>query len=129
MNLLLDTCAFLWLCAGAKQLSAGAAAAIGDPTNLASVSAVTAWEIGLKAARRKLALPVPVKNWFPSMIEHHHLLLLPIDASTAIASTQLPAIHSDPFDRLLVATASERSLRLVTPDPFIAKYPNVLTLW
>ena len=54
---------------------------------------------------------------------------LPIEASAAMAATELPPIHSDPFDRLLVATASERGLCLVTPDPVIARYPNLQLLW
>jgi PIN domain nuclease of toxin-antitoxin system len=129
MNLLLDTAAFLWLCAGTEQLSSAAASALADQANTVSVSAVTAWEIGLKAARGKLKLPAPVETWFPAMIQHHRLDLLAIEAATAIASTRLPAVHADPFDRLLVATACERGLWLITPDTLIAKYPNVQTLW
>jgi PIN domain nuclease of toxin-antitoxin system len=129
MNLLLDTAAFLWLCAGAKELSPAAAAALAEPANLASVSAVTAWEIGIKVAKGKLTIPVALESWFPAMMRHHRLVLLPIEASTAIASTQLPAIHADPFDRLLIALAAEHSLRLLTPDTLIARYPGIQTLW
>jgi len=63
------------------------------------------------------------------MIQHHQLTLLPIEAATAIASPKLPGIHTDPFDRLLVALAGERALTLVTPDLLIPKYPNVKTVW
>ena len=41
----------------------------------------------------------------------------------------LPPIHKDPFDRILIATALEHSLTLVTPDHFIPRYPNLKTLW
>jgi len=129
VNLLLDTATFLWLCAGASRLSASAAAVLADPANTASVSAVTAWEIGLKSARGKLKLPAPLETWFPAMVQHHQLTLLPIEAATAIASTKLPAIHTDPFDRLLVALAGECALTLITPDLFIPKYPHVKALW
>ena len=129
MNLLLDTAVFLWLCAGGKQLSASSAAVLADQANTASVSAVTAWEIGLKAAKGKLVLPAALEGWFPAMISHHRLLLLPIEAATAIASTKLAPIHNDPFDRLLIAAAFERNLTLLTPDTIIPRYPNLKTLW
>src|SRR6266581_30849 len=122
MNLLLDTAAFLWLCSGGQQLSATAAAALVDPANTPGVSAVTAWEIALKHAKGKLKLPTPPAAWFPAMIRHHRLDLLPIDAATAIASTSLPPIHADPFDRLLIATAIEMQIRLVTPDRVMHTY-------
>lgn len=129
MNLLLDSAAFLWLAAGGKQLSAAAAAALAVPANNVSVSAVTAWEIALKCAKGKLELPAVVEVWFPTMVSHHRLTLLQIDAATAIASTKLAPIHSDPFDRLLVATALERGLTLLTPDKKIPRYPDLKTLW
>ena len=87
MNLLLDTAAFLWLCSGGHQLSAAAAAALVDTANIPGVSAVTAWEIALKHAKGKLKLPTSPAAWFPAMIRHHRLDLLPIEAATAVAET------------------------------------------
>jgi PIN domain nuclease of toxin-antitoxin system len=129
VNLLLDTAAFLWLCVEARSLSPAAATALSDPDNTVSVSAVTGWEIGLKHAKGKLQLPARLDVWFPAMIRHHRLELLPIDARTAIASTSLPPLHGDPFDRLLVALALEHGMLLVTPDTTIPKYPKVQCLW
>lgn len=129
MNLLLDSDAFLWLCAGDKQLSASVATALADPENGINLSAVTAWEIGIKHARGKLKLPAPLSEWFPAMVKHHRLMLWPIEAATAIASASLPSVHQDPFDRLLIAFAQERRFTLATPDQTIAKYPNLSTLW
>jgi PIN domain nuclease of toxin-antitoxin system len=129
MNLLLDTAAFLWLCAGAKQLSGAAAEALAEPANTAALSAISAWEVALKANKGMLSLPTLVGLWFPAMVTHHRLTLLPIEAATAIASTSLPPIHSDPFDRLIIATALERNLTLLTPDQKIRQYPSLKTLW
>ena len=129
MNLLLDTAAFLWLCAGSDRLSGASSSALSNSGNSVRVSAVTAWELGLKCARGKLELPQPLPAWFPVMLEHHRIELIPIQAATAIASTLLPEIHRDPFDRLLVATALEHGLTLVTPDTLIPTYPNLKTLW
>jgi PIN domain nuclease of toxin-antitoxin system len=129
MNLLLDSATFLWLCAGDKQLSARVAEALRDPANSVNLSAVTAWEIGIKHARGKLKLPAPLSEWFPAMVSHHRLMLWPIEAATAIASTSLPPVHQDPFDRLLIAFAQEHRFTLTTPDVTIPKYPNLSTLW
>lgn len=129
MNPLLDSAAFLWLCGGSEQLSPAASRALADTRNVVAVSAVTAWEIALKQSKGKLKLPVAAGTWFPAMVEHHRLKVLPIEAATAIASTKLPSINGDPFDRLLIATACELRLHLVTPDSKIHRYPNVQTLW
>ena len=129
MNLLLDTVAFIWLCSGDDQLSNAAARALNDPANTVSLSAVSAWEIGLKNAKGKLKLPASVETWVPAMISHHRLALMSIEAHTTVASTKLPSIHSDPFDRLLVATALQHRLTIITPDAAIAKYPGLKTIW
>lgn len=129
MNLLLDTAPFLWLCAGGRLLSTAATEALADQDNVVSVSAAVPWEIALKHAKGKLKLPTPVESWIPAMIRHHRLNLFPIEAATAIASTTLPPIHRDPFDRLLIATAQAHRLTLITPDQLIARYPNLRTLW
>jgi PIN domain nuclease of toxin-antitoxin system len=129
VKMLLDTAALLWLAAGDKQLSLPARQALGDPDNLAFVSAVTAWEIALKAAKGKLRLPSPAHAWFPAVIKHHRLLVLSIEAEAALASAALPAIHADPFDRLLIATALAQQMTFLTPDQVIHRYPNLKTLW
>ncbi|MGP8202120.1 MAG: PIN domain-containing protein [Limisphaerales bacterium] len=54
---------------------------------------------------------------------------LPVSGVIAARATLLPAIHRDPFDRLLIATAQEHRLKIVTPDATIAKYPGLDTLW
>ena len=129
MNLLLDTAPFLWLCAGSSQLSSVAATALAAAGNTVHLSAVTAWELGIKCAQGKLRLPIAVEAWFPAMIRHYQLTLWPIEAATAIASTRLPAVHRDPFDRLLVAFAQERGFTLITSDSTLPQYPNLNTLW
>jgi PIN domain nuclease of toxin-antitoxin system len=57
------------------------------------------------------------------------LLELPVSSVIAARATLLPAIHRDPFDRLLIATAQAHRLRLLTPDPTITKHPNPETFW
>ena len=129
MNYLLDTCALIWLACGARELSPAAREACGDASSRIHVSAASAWEIALKAARRKLSLHYPASEWWKRALTVHALIELPITAELAIASTALPLLHADPIDRLLVATAQQHHFVLLTPDHLLAKYPNLSTRW
>jgi PIN domain nuclease of toxin-antitoxin system len=93
------------------------------------VSAISVYEIGQKAAKGNLSLPVPINDWFFTAQNDHDLEELPITAEICAAATLLEQIHNDPFDRLLIATAIEHDLTLVTPDPLIRKYPSVKLAW
>jgi len=129
MNCLLDTCALIWLVNDAPELSLEARGACANANALLYVSAATAWEMALKHAGAKLSLPGPVFDWWKRALARHVLLELPVTADIAIASTALPPLHADPADRLLIATAQQHQLTLLTPDLTIAKYPNLTTLW
>ena len=63
------------------------------------------------------------------MVQWHGLHEIPVSGAIAARATLLPAIHRDPFNRILIATAQEHRLKIVTPDATIAKYPNLDTLW
>jgi PIN domain nuclease of toxin-antitoxin system len=129
MNCLLDTCALLWLADDPRRLSPAVRQLLAASTSSVHVSAVSALELGIKVARRKLRLPLPVSQWFPDLCHRNELHVVAIDAAIAAASTELPRIHADPFDRLLVATAIHYKLALATPDALIARYPNLKTIW
>jgi PIN domain nuclease of toxin-antitoxin system len=119
----------LWLAADPSAISEEARALIlGAPGGLA-VSSISAFEVGQKAAAGKLSLPMPVDKWFAAMLESHALRELPVSGVIAARATLLPAIHRDPFDRLLIATAQHHRLALLTPDPVIAKYPGLKVRW
>jgi len=129
MTLLLDTCTLLWLTFEPQRISEKAAGALNQNGITVHVSAVTAWEIGIKAAKGKLGLPRPVSRWFPEVVAHYRLIEIPITADVAARSTELPSLHADPFDRLLIATALSGQLSLVTADRTIPTYPGLKTLW
>jgi PIN domain nuclease of toxin-antitoxin system len=129
MKYLLDTCALLWLVNGDSQLSTEAIRLCGDPENQLFVSAASAWEIALKAAGRKLSLPISPEAWWRRALVHHDLEELPITSRIAIAAAALEAIHNDPFDRVLVATAAQYDLRILSPDRVISRYRNVGVVW
>jgi PIN domain nuclease of toxin-antitoxin system len=126
MNVLLDTCALLALARG--DLPAGAAAALRRATD-AWVSAVSPWEVAIKAAAGRVRLEEPPAQWFLGLCERYHLREVPLDARTACAAADLPPIHRDPFDRVLVALARAQALTVLTSDEDIAKYSGTKTLW
>lgn len=129
MNCLLDTCVLLWLAADPMKLSPAVRSLLDTGDWAVHVSAVSALELGIKLARGKLQLPFPVSQWFPAICRRNDLRILAVDAAIAAASTELPALHRDPFDRLLIATAIQHGLALATPDNTMPRYPNLKTLW
>ena len=128
MRLLLDTCTFLWLVDDASELSVTARGLILDPGNDAYLSAVSAWEIAVKQGLGRLVLAEPALRYVPKYRAAHHLLELPLDEVAALQISRLPAIHKDPFDRMLVCQAIAHGLTIVTPDAQISQYP-ALTRW
>ena len=67
--------------------------------------------------------------WFGAALEFHGLTEIPVTGSIAAASTELPPLHSDPCDRLIVATAMLHSLTILTPDPYIQNCEGAETAW
>lgn len=128
MRLLLDTCAFLWVLGGARELSPRAREAFADPANDVFLSAASAWEIAVKHRLGKLPLPAPPEEFVPAQRIAHGIEALPLDEEAALHVAKLPDLHRDPFDRMLIAQALVGGLVLVTPDDPIRQYP-VRTLW
>lgn len=117
MRILLDTHVVLWQLAGTRRLSPAASEVIGTAEAL-FVSVVPFAEIGIKAATGKLMVPTDLR-------EHVHALgvrVLPLDAAHGLGVADLPLLHRDPFDRLLVAQARSERLTLVTADERLARY-------
>ena len=107
----------LWWLANAP-LRREAHDAIGQPANAVYVSAASAWEIGIKVALGKLSAP----DDLVTQLQSKRLEALPVTIAHGLAVGSLPRVHSDPFDRLLVAQAQLESLTLVTRDERLAKY-------
>lgn len=128
MKLLLDTCTFIWLCAEPSHLSKRAKKALGNHENLMLLSDISIMEICFKVTSGKLTLPDPPSVWIENQIELWQFELLPISRSHIYRSGELTLHHRDPFDRLLIATAIEKRLTIVTPDPEFQSYP-VSLLW
>jgi PIN domain nuclease of toxin-antitoxin system len=128
MRYLLDTCTFLWVIAGSKDLSPNAAQIYANPTHEVLLSSVSVWEISVKHALGKLPLPAPLDHFVVTHRERHGIIGLPLDESAVVHLHKLPPLHRDPFDRMLICQAIEHNCVLLTPDPLIVQYP-VRTQW
>jgi PIN domain nuclease of toxin-antitoxin system len=128
LDLLLDTCTILWLSAEPGKLSKKARAAIdGEDARLFASDAST-WEVCLKWLAKKIVLPAPPRRWLADQATIWQTDRLPFELDHFFRTCELPALHKDPFDRMLVAQAIARGLTIVTPDPAIHAYP-VAVLW
>jgi len=128
MNVLLDTCALLALAGHVGELPAKAADAIARASSVA-VCVVSVWEIAIKVKTGKLHVGMPVLDWYVESLSRYHLDEIPLPASLICAAADLPLLHRDPFDRVLVATAMNRGLVLLTSDRVIPTYPGVRVIW
>lgn len=127
MNVLLDTCAFLWLAASPERISAPARTTIDNAQNTLFLSDVSVWEIATKYRIGKLPLPQPPRAWVSAQASFFQLERLAIEPEAIYLSGELPLVHCDPFDRLLAAQAQSRKLTVLTPDePFRALGTTVL---
>ena len=128
MRVLLDTHVFLWAAMDDPRLSAFARELIMDPTHELLLSAASAFEISVKAARGRLDLPEDPGTYVSTRIAAFGLVALPISVEHGIEAGTLPAIHGDPWDRLLIAQARIESIPILTADSQVRRYP-VETIW
>jgi PIN domain nuclease of toxin-antitoxin system len=122
VNLLLDTCAFIWWDSGGGHLSAQAAAALQDQANRLHLSHASIWEMQLKHQKGKLLLRKPLSDIIQDHCTQNGLLLLPIEPSDIYALDQLPLHHVDPFDRLIISQARRHGFSIVTDDGEFTPY-------
>lgn len=126
---LLDTCTLLWLVLDQAHLSDEVRSLLPLHRRQLFVSAISGFEISQKHAKGKLSLAIPVNTWMRLALRRHGLKTVSLEMDTALHAGSLPALHADPFDRLLIATAQGLGLTLLTPDPLIRQYPGLMTFW
>jgi PIN domain nuclease of toxin-antitoxin system len=122
MNVLLDTHVLVWAATAPELLTSEAREAIEDPENDVRISAVSAWELGIKQSLGKIELARPVEKWLPEVMRRSGFGPLAVTLKDAARVRALPGHHRDPFDRLLIAQAGARGLTVVTRDRAFAKY-------
>lgn len=128
MRLLLDTCVFLWSADEVQYLSPAARAALSDPENEIVLHQVSVLEIQIKHGLGKLGLKLPPADFIARAEASLGTTRHALDDAAIFLMGNLPAVHKDPFDRILIAHAIYHGLTLVTPDPDIHRYP-VKCLW
>jgi PIN domain nuclease of toxin-antitoxin system len=128
MKILMDTCTFLWIACDSPRLSKTAAAVFLDRNNERYLSTASAWEIGIKHAAGRLPLPQKPDIFVPKVRNASGIESLEIDEESALHAGRLPGLHSDPFDRMLVAQAIVHGMTILTPDQEIEQYA-VRVLW
>jgi PIN domain nuclease of toxin-antitoxin system len=124
--LLLDTHAWLWYAEGVSERLRPAAIKRLDEARKGDglvVSAISVWEVGVHAARRRIQLAMPLRAWVDRALGAPGIRIVPLDAAVAAESTMLPGeAPGDPADRFLIATARIHDLALATRDQQILDY-------
>lgn len=132
--IVLDTHVLVWWVTGATdRVSKPAARALESAQgNEASifVSAISAWEIAVLIQKGRLVLAMDVEEWLSHIASLPEVRFVQVDRHTVVQSVRLPAtFHTDPADRLIVATARRLNFPLVTADEQIRAYPHVRCIW
>ena len=122
MRYLLDTHIFIWWILDHPKLLKSFRDIIGDSSNELFFSSASAWEIVIKATLGKLSLPGNAVEWIRKHLDFNRINALPITVEHALMLHELPNLHKDPFDRIMVAQARCEGLTIITDDEWIAKY-------
>ena len=122
MRILLDTHIFLWFISGDTRLSNELRDAIRDPANEVYLSAVSVWEAVVKYQLGKLPLPEHPGTYLPKKRDLHQIVSLALDENSVVQLANLPPLHRDPFDRMLICQALQNNLTIATVDTAIRAY-------
>jgi len=105
MRILLDTHIFLWYISGDSRLSTDVYDTIRDPDNKVYLSTVSIWESIVKYQLGKLPLPAPPETYLKKQRNYHRIASLGLNEKSVAQLVNLPPLHRDPFDRMLIAQA------------------------
>ncbi len=128
MKYLLDTSVWLWSLAAPERIGREGRELLVRGTQEIYLSAASSWEIGIKSALGKLRLPEPAASYVPKRMAAQGIRALAITHSHALAVSELPTYHNDPFDRLLIAQAQIEGMAILTADRAFRLYP-VEIIW
>jgi PIN domain nuclease of toxin-antitoxin system len=123
MRRLLDTHILLWAAADSERLPAEARALIEDPLETPVFSVASLWEVVIKQALGRPDFGVDARALRHGLLENGYEEMAIVGAHV-LAVADLPPLHKDPFDRLLVAQAMTEGIELLTANPLVAAYPG-----
>ena len=130
--ILLDTHAWVWFVSNPELLSKTAKNAVDSAMEQKEIfiSSISAWEVALLVAKKRLYLTLEVTDWIAKSERLPFLQFLPVDNYVAVKSVNLPQpLHSDPADRIIIATAITIGAPVVTKDEKVLNYHHVKTIW
>ena len=127
MNLLLDTHLLIWAASMPERLSSAAFKLMEQPQHQLHFSALSLWKITIKRGLGRPGFIVDSSLFYRGLIKKGYTELV-IESSHSLALDQLPPIHKDPFDRMLVAQAVFEGMLLLTTDSVVAQYPGPIRL-
>jgi PIN domain nuclease of toxin-antitoxin system len=118
VRILLDTHVAFWWFNDVDRVGDDARVAIQDSSNDVWMSAASVWEVGIKRAVGRLEIPTPLDE----AARETGVMELAVTWAHARTAAELPLLHGDPFDRMLVAQAQLEELVLLTRDPLVRQY-------
>lgn len=122
MRLLLDTHIFLWYLAASRKLSKAALSRI-EMADVVYISAASIWEAGIKIKQGRLE--ANIDDLYEGIISSG-FIELPISARHSVLAANLPELHRDPFDRMLIAQAMSEPVKLLTADGLLRQYSELV---
>ena len=123
MTLLIDTHLLLWAAGQPQKLSRAARRLLDDPDARLWFSAASLWEVAIKHGLGREDFRVEPVRLRRGLLDNGWRELA-VSSEHAVATLDLPPLHKDPFDRMLLAQARVEGLSLVTSDELVARYPG-----
>lgn len=123
MKVLLDTHLILWAASAPNELSRETRQLIEDESNDLFFSPANLWEVAIKSSLQRDNFQVDTRVLRRNLLDNSYIEL-PITSAHTVFIQSLPAIHKDPFDRILVAQATVEGITLLTSDTIVAQYPG-----
>lgn len=130
--IVLDTHVWVWYVSNPERLSKRAMKSLKTAANEYAIfiSSISAWEVALLVANNRLQLTMDVTDWIARSETLPFFQFVPVDNSIAVRSVNLPQpLHSDPADRIIIATSHAMGAPLITKDQKILNYDHVKTIW
>jgi PIN domain nuclease of toxin-antitoxin system len=125
VKLLLDTHLLLWAASQPDRLSPAAQTLLSDLSNDCLFSVASLWEVAIKRGLERPDFQVDPRLLRRGLLDNGYEEL-PITGDHALAVQTLPALHRDPFDRILVAQSQAEGIPLLTADPIVAQYGGLV---
>jgi PIN domain nuclease of toxin-antitoxin system len=127
MKYLLDTNIWIWMVESHQSIPRNILSILLEPENYPFyISAISVWEVAKKASLDKLTLSIPVRDWLVQATRKPFIEIIPLSVDIALESTILPGVfHKDPADQIIVASARQSNMTLLTTDRLILAYQHV----